>query len=457
MRRLWIPVAIVFLLAAGCIGAEERTATEPTEGMEDQTAAGPTGNDPAGGDLADPPPRFADPVNVTTEKPGAEPMLDVASDGTIYLTGTGPGNTAEAGRSTVTAPTQPVFRSRDDGETWTEITPAVPTAGHTGLDNALAVGGDGTVYYANAAGTTLQVYRSTDRGESWLPALTAPFPNPMHRTWFASEGNTTIHLAVESLSDFRNWHHASTDSGVTWGPPTPMHSDPGFGSDLAIDPNDGTLYIARTSLVDSNTEDDPGWDLWSSTDGGTTWTEHEMFPKRAEVTASWQSLEVGPNGTIYMVWAQAHEGTSLVHYAFSTDGGDSWSEPKPLVEVDGSQTLPWMDVRGPGELGVLWYAADEPGLPGELDADWHVDYAIVEEADTADPSAHRVRVTDRPIHQGAICTDGPWCDSGRDLLDFTWIEFGPDDRAHLAYASTMWDKPSAFPVYAGELEPWSTG
>lgn len=423
------------LVAAGCLGSSGPGEITPTGG--DGTTEPSTG------------PWFHPPVNVSDERPGAEPMLGVAPDGTIFLTGTGPGQrlTPEDAPLSAYRPTQTIWRSADDGQSWEDVTPELPPTTHTGgVDNVLTVAPDGTVYYLNAAGATQHMVRSTDAGDTWDPLPLPPFPAPMHRAWIVADDQGQVHVASESLATLNNWHLGSQDRGTTWGPPTPIHEDPGFGSDLAMGP-DGTLYLARTSLAAATPAEEDTWDLLVSTDGGTTWERRTMFPQEAELTGSWQSLEVGPDGTLYMVWAQMHEGTSLVHYAYSTDG-QTWSQPRPVAPVAGSQTLPWLDVRGPGELGVVWYAADQEGPPGEVDARWYVDYASVTGASTDDPTVQTTRVTPWPVHVGEICTAGPFCQGDRDLLDFTWVEFGPDGRAHLAFASTMWDKASAFPVVA---------
>lgn len=440
MRPAVVLLLAVSMVTVGCLGVGEPEEVEPA-----------TDADPVGADDGIATPRFHAPVNVSEERPGAEPMLGVAPDGTIFVTGTGPGQpvTPDGSPLSIHRPTQTIWRSTDGGQSWEEVTPQIPPTAHTGgVDNALAVGPDGTVYYLNAAGATQHMFRTTDGGDTWDPLALPPFPTPMHRSWIAPGEDGRVHVASESLATLNNWHLGSEERGSTWGPPTPIHEDPGFGSDLAIGP-DGTLYLARTSLASATPAKEDTWDLLVSTDGGTTWDRRTMFPHAAELTGSWQSLEVGPDGTLHMVWAQMHDGTSLVHHAFSLDG-ETWSTPAPIAPTNGTQTLPWMDVRGPGELGIVWYAADQAGPPNEVDAKWYVDYALVTDADTDDPTVQTTRVTPWPVHEGAICTDGPFCRSDRSLLDFTWVAFGPEGRAHLAFASTMWDQASAFPVVAVE-------
>lgn len=458
MRDPWWVLLLASLLVTGCLSpsgtpssAGEPTSIDPRTGPSDRSegsdARPGVGSRENGSRVL----RFQTPVNISTEHPGAEPMLDVAPDGTIYVAGMGHEDAGLPEALRVEPGVQTVWRSTDGGASWIDVTPAPPTASREGADNHLGVAPDGTVYYGNAAGGTHHLFRSTDQGRTWEPLPIPQIPVPIHRVWIVAQEEGEIHLSVESVATFRNWHHGSSDHGTTWDPPTPMHQDPGFGSDMAAGP-DGTLYIARTSLGSATGLEAPAWSLLVSEDDGLTWERRPMFEREGELTGSWQSLEVGPDGTLHMVWAESEGNTSLIHHAISSDG-QVWSEPRPIAPVTGSQTLPWLDIHPSGKLGLVWYQTDQQGLPGDVEAPWYVAYAEVFDATSEDPTVRSTRVTPWTVHEGPICIDGPRCRGGRELADFTWIEFGPEGRAHLAFASTQWDKPSAFPVYAGESGP----
>ena len=87
----------------------------------------------------------------------------------------------------------------------------------------------------------------------------------------------------------------------------------------------------------------------------------------------------------------------------------------------GTRVMPMIASPAPGVIGFVWYQADCVfGDPGELDVPWNVQFAKVTGADTNAPSVVESRASDRVIHQGGICLEGPVCRAGRDrsLLDF---------------------------------------
>lgn len=446
----------ILLIAAGgltgCLGDEPAVGRAPANGTDEGGPAKPV---------------FDSSVNVSKQHPGAEPVVDVASDGTIFVQGQGfeeePGSTAYAypGEQTQSR----VWRSTDGGESWTDVTP--PGRGrNSSCDAYLAVAPDDTVYAANCfvvgfpGPTEMALYRSDDMGETWTELVDPPFPPDVHRMWLVPEGERTLHVAVES-----QWPTAGTfyivshDRGQTWRGPFPVDGETFWGSELAVDEERDMLYTARVAH-DPDPEEDDYLDhsgplyLRVSDDGGRTWERRPVAELDGPfATQAWQPLTVDPDGTLYLVWAEGEEGRGVVHYAYSTDQGQSWEGPVALTSIPGTQTLVWAEARGPGELGISYYHAQEGGLPGRIDASWYAAYALVGQADTGQPTVEPARVTDWAVHEGGICTEGPSCDEGtedRSLLEFTGVAFGPQDRAHTVFASTKWDGYNGFPLFGRE-------
>lgn len=455
MRRWTVLLTLMLLTVplAGCVGQTDESGDEgrPTGSL------GP-------GDVFGP-------VNVSTQWPGSEPVVDVGPEGTIYVEGVG--STPEADGET-SRNVNRVFRSTDDGETWTDVTPP-GTANESSNDGYVAVGPDGTVFAANVFGLSFQVFRSTDRGETWTPLNMPRIPATMHRHWIAPVGDGVVHVTVEALDpgaapvllgapsqegQIENpanqgmYYVRSTDNGDTWS--TPTRIDPQINyvgqSNMVVSDDGQTLYVTRYEEDEEKPIDydyvDGTFYLLASEDGGDTWERREMFDLEGESGTALTNLALDKEGTLYFVWAEETGNRSVTKLAVSRDGGGSWTQHE-LDLSDGTQAMPFSQALAPGRLGVLWYDAHVDGMPGDVDADWHVHYAEVTVPEDGPPSSQAQRLSGT-VHEGNICVLGPACsgDQDRRLLDYVWVQPTPDGSVHLAWASTMWDKPSAFPVYA---------
>jgi BNR repeat protein len=405
-------------------------------------------------------PLFKAPVALSDNEPGAEPVIAVLTDGTIFVEGVG--SNPSAARDTVNK----VWRSRDDGATWTDVTP--PALGEEGsFDGFLAAGNGDRVYAVNVAGTTFEIFRSDDKGDSWMPLEPPRLPVAMHRNWVVPVGEATLQVVMEALppafvvpgvSGTPNeglWYLRSDDRGQTWTVPKqidPIVNYAGQGN-LAIDASGQRLYVPRY-LDDSDPAkyESGHWYLIYSEDAGRTWGRREVFDLDSELASAVMPLAVDGAGTLYFAWSQLDNGTSRLFLSTSHDGGRTWGGRWPVAPGRGAQSMVWIDARATDELALVWYATDAQGSAVKVDAPWHVDFAWVTGAGGPEPTSHVARVTTKPVHEGNICAKGPACASGEDrrLLDYPWVDVGPDGRAHVVYASTQWDRPSAFAVYAGE-------
>lgn len=442
-----IPIVLAAAALAGCISGL------PSGGPEALASA----------------PVFLPPVPVSTEWPGAEPVVAVASDGTIYVEGIG---------RVEGPPAQNVnkaWRSDDGGATWIDITP--PAVGQDrSNDGFVAVGNGDRVYVANVFQFTFQLFRSDDKGATWTPLQPIRAPALMHRHWIVPAGERTVHVAIEALPpedlpgllgapargpDSLNeglWYVRSDDLGATW--TTPVQIDPivnfaGQGN-LVADVEGAALFVPRYEEAEGPPLDysyERGhWYLLASEDGGASWERREMFDLTAELSTAVPSLAVDPAGTLYFAWSETDRGRSVVKYATSKDRGASWSAPVAPLPGSSTHAMAWVAARAEGEIGLMWYAADANGTALEVDAPWFVEYALVQEADGDAPRVAVARVTPEPVHHGNVCAKGPACNEGEDrsLLDYPWLAFGPDGAAHVVFASTEWDRPSAFAVFARE-------
>lgn len=124
---------------------------------------------------------------------------------------------------------------------------------------------------------------------------------------------------------------SSSDGGATWtlvdvGQP----ADGAVGNsdvDLTLAP-DGTLYFVSMSFSSVGHSIAAG----SSTDGGASWTWNLLS---AQPGADRPWIEVAPDGTAHAVWNDG----AIVHHASSADRGASWQEGPPVHVRGGDGSL----------------------------------------------------------------------------------------------------------------------
>ncbi len=219
-----------------------------------------------------------------------------------------------------------LFRSVDDGETWTELTrrPGLPT----GLWGKVAVsisGADPNLAYANIEAREGGVFVTRDGGESWT--RTSGDRNLRTRAFYYTRitadpvDRNTVYVNNENF-----WR--SRDGGLTWDRIRVPHED---NHDLWIDPANNQRMIQAN---------DGGANI--SLDGGRSWTG-QAYPTAQMYTVS------TTHGFPYHVCGTQQDNTSA---CVPSDGDGSWWYPvgggesgwvvpdpdDPAVYFTGSQT-----------------------------------------------------------------------------------------------------------------------
>lgn len=181
-----------------------------------------------------------------------------------------------------------------------------------------------------------------------------------------------------------------------------------------------------------------------SDDGGTTWTRQQVallgptaYPRNIFV-----QMTIDNGGNLYYDWSQSQVdsngnpfGETDIYYAYSTTGGDTWSEPIDLTSQPGnSAVFPWMVAGDPGQVDLVYYGANTGDYPATATgAVWNVYFAQSQNALNSGPNFKAVQITDHPNHVGPICTSGLGCSGGRTLGDFFTM-----DIDHLGAANVVW-------------------
>ena len=174
---------------------------------------------------------------------------------------------------------------------------------------------------------------SDDEGETWGPFGLASFATGYsvqdHQTIASSPYNAAFHETTWVFCVNGNWQSplcsTSNDGGLTWGPEVPgapVNCNRGGLTGHMVGANDGNFYRGNPSC------DGEGYSIYRSTNGGLTWTEHELPTDVTGMADTWnfEEAQVYPDeeNNLHAMWMGADD---LPYYSYSFNQGDSWSAP----------------------------------------------------------------------------------------------------------------------------------
>jgi hypothetical protein len=309
-------------------------------------------------------------------------------------------------------------RSTDMGDTWTTVLvrDARPTADPNQESNrpvtAVVVdretANSDTVYVAwrrnmvnqppgSAVPSQAMLAVSTDGGQTFSD------PRPLAATVFADDGPRSA--AISAATTIPGTTTTSAPPNSRAAQPNQADNFGGSNPSLTID-DEGTVYAAWKSS-DANISPNPPSAIYvlRSTDRGETWTATQVRPfsyaNGSEFIIPYirWSPEGGSQGTLHLVY----EGTtrpevaaySTIFYVRSTDGGQTWSEPRELPDDDPARMagkyIPNIDVAPDGRVDVVWW--DTRLDPGIRSNDVYYTYST----DNGETWSSNIRVTDQTI------------------------------------------------------------
>ena len=252
-----------------------------------------------------------------------------------------------------------IWKTEDAGTTWENVSDGYLKTSSVG---ALAVSdSDPNVIYAGMGESTIRadvshgdgVYKSTDRGRSWVHLGLADtrhvseiriHPRDPDRVYVAALGHAFGSNPERGV-------YRSTDGGACWervlhpderdGRASPSRCDGTGAADLALDARNPTILYASLWTVHRNfwelASGGPGSGLWRSTDSGTTWTEitpNLGLPASAVLGKIGVAASPARSGR---VWALVESDTAPGLYR-SDDFGETWTLASDRQEL---RYRPW--------------------------------------------------------------------------------------------------------------------
>ena len=357
-------------------------ATNDVAEPSQQTAWTPLGPAPIGQGQTFGTPRVAVSGRVSTVV--FDPGYNGSSNRTVYL------GAAQGG----------VWRSRDNGATWTPLTDDQPSLamGAIAIDptnpNAIYAG-TGEAHFTGDSYYGAGLLKSTDSGATWTqitgPISTSEPRQPaflraaFHALVIDPTAPSTIYAATATglvssasgvtvfpplVGDRGVWK--STDGGMTWhnlNPPN-LPALNRAGTDVMLDPRDSRRVFAAISglgIYRSAAGGDPG--TWEKLTAGLPASDLD----RIELAAG-PPIAPSTNSTLYAAISR-NSNTRLLGVFKSTDGGATWTQtttPEPVIggtfyalalavdPVD-ANTVYYGTLGFPGVIGTLWRSKDGGG------------------------------------------------------------------------------------------------
>lgn len=354
---------------------------------------------------------------------------------------------------------QLIYRSMDDGQSWEEVTPRLPT-GFKMVPNSndpyIFVDQYTDRLYEFDMCVTLQgfcIAYSDDDGESWthLPPATGWSVVLDHQSVAAAphlEGpEPTLYENVMVFCVNRligAWCSTSYDGGAMWTPMVPGHP--------VEEEQCGALHAHVTGGPDGRFyRGQPGCDgpaVFRSEDGGLTWTEHtitsEIGSLSHEITTA-----TDDQGNLYAFWI-GDDG--LPYLSWSTDHAETWSEPlmvgAPGVTATGFPTLA---AASEGRVAWAYIGSDvEDGYNGEPeDMNWtgYIGFSV-DVLTNATLATVPVNAPEDPLQSGGTC-GSQRCGGFGDFIDITidahgrpWAALSHNEDGNTGIVGTLASGPS---------------
>ena len=381
-------------------------------------------------------------ASVATGYHGAEPNVGVTPKGSIFVSAY-----------------ESILRSRDQGRTWTEVhhmdigqtfDPMLWVDAKTGRVYSIHIYPDktcSTLIYSDDADDDSPTWRDLPlRCPSPIvdheKLATGPLAGPLAPTGAVLPFPRLVSLCYNKLSSsvLSATHCAvSLDGGITYPIDNEVDASPGGNPAEGSPANCGGLNGHQAHAPDGTIFLPYGYDcrrgrLAVSTDGGMTWTRHDLEVDQLELDPE---VTVTPDGTAYYLYRGSDQ---AMHLLRSRDHFETFDGPFRVSppEVKGT-VFAGMTSGSAGRIAVAYLgttdtaAGPDDAGPGTV---WNLYAGMSLDADAAAPTfvTMQVNPADDPVQRGSICHSKACTEGNRNLLDFIDVSAGPDGRFWVSYS-----------------------
>ena len=347
----------------------------------------------------------------TVGSAGNEPVIVRSPDGTMFISAL-----------------QHMYRSTDDGTTWTTVTTPATAQENLNTDSSMSVDSTGRLYFTYDypyAGTTTTC-TSTDDAATFTcdPATLA---GGTDRMWVVAASPTTSYETTnEGL--YQTIFFTSTTDGLVY---TPTDT-----TSQTLQPQTGELVVAKDgNVLQPLNETNIGTYVWTPnapTNGNPT---YRVSPLPA--ASSLPSMAQTPDGSDYVVSETANPaGGRQVTVARTTDEGQSWKLLPPVPQTaTGTAAFSAIAAGSDGHVGVLYYWSPTSATADSnvgSSATWAAMYAETWNAESAQPTWVTYDLANN-VHTGNMCLALSCSGDGRWSGDFISAVIDSKDIPRLAF------------------------
>ena len=197
----------------------------------------------------------------------------------------------------------------------------------------------------------------------------APLAEAVLNSDVSSDVQGNLHLAYIRSSDGRTptppglYYRVKGAAAGTWSAPTLVYSSTYFRADAPDDVSTMIASDAITNVVVTWFQARLGQSWFAtSNNAGKNWTAPQFVSGVAESAATQTSVAVAPDGAFLLIWRDGNARGCGLTQRKSTDGGQTWSNPEPILTSLSNCPPKWSFATAEGKLWFVGAARTSAGF-----------------------------------------------------------------------------------------------